>query len=563
MHYSGVWDSDYVRRHPEHALITADGTVSDRITSLHGPYVDRLLIPQLMELRDEYDVDGVWIDGECWAVEPDFGEAAVAAFRKETGIRDIPRSPADHGYPEYVQFTRRAFRRYLQHYVEALHRHDPEYQITSNWAYSSQMPEPADIAVDYISGDYSLQDSINSARFEGRCMQHQGKPWDLMAWSFSGRFEERTWTTKSVVQLKQEAAAVLALGGGFQAYFQQKRDGSVALWQMKIMAEVAAFCRERQQWCHRAQPVPQIALLYSGYAMYRGCTKPFGGWDVPALTALKGVLRMLLESQCVVEICMEHHLRGRMDAYPLIVVPEWAELEPGIRDDLASYAHGGGSLLLVGPAAGAMFEAELDIELHGDRDGTVVRWLEHQGHLGVVRSHFQRATLGPRARPFGRYYSENDVDPAGTAGPGADAAVIATYGSGTMAATLLGMGEPYLHGATTTLRGFLGALVDALFVDPMVRVTASSGVDVTLMRANGALCVNLLNTTGPHSDPDVYVFDEIPPVGPVTVRVRMADAPQTVTLEPGGRDVEWRHAEGEVVATLDRLEIHDILAIRE
>ena len=57
---------------------------------------------------------------------------------------------------------------------------------------------------------------------------------------------------------------VLALGGGYQAYFKQDRDGAVRNpAEIDVMAEVARFCRKRQAYCHRSVAVPQIALLYS------------------------------------------------------------------------------------------------------------------------------------------------------------------------------------------------------------------------------------------------------------------------------------------------------------
>ncbi len=138
MHYSGVWDSDFVRRYPEWAALRPDGHPHERITSLFGPYTEKLLIPQLKELVDVYGVDGVWIDGDCWAVEQDYCDAAIAAFRAQTGIADIPRKPTDPHYREYTQFTRQAFRAYLRRYVEAMHAHSPGFQIASNWAYTSQ-----------------------------------------------------------------------------------------------------------------------------------------------------------------------------------------------------------------------------------------------------------------------------------------------------------------------------------------------------------------------------------------------------------------------------------------
>ncbi len=120
--------------------------------------------------------------------------------------------------------------------------------------------------VDFLSGDYSPQDSVNSARLSARFLARQGKPWDLMAWSFSTQPDRRQ---KTAVQLQREAAVVLALGGGFQAYFKQKRDGSIYDEQMPVMAEVAKFCRARQAVCHHAEAVPQVALLFSTAAHYR------------------------------------------------------------------------------------------------------------------------------------------------------------------------------------------------------------------------------------------------------------------------------------------------------
>ena len=141
-----------------------------------------------------------------------------------------------------------------------------------------------------------------------------------MAWSFSTQPDRGQ---KTAVQLQREAAVVLALGGGFQAYFKQKRDGSIFDEQMPVMAEVAKFCRARQALCHHAEAVPQVALLFSTAAHYRRINGLFSRDHA----RLCGVLNALLEGQQSVEILAEHQLAGRMAEYPLIVVPEWEYLE--------------------------------------------------------------------------------------------------------------------------------------------------------------------------------------------------------------------------------------------
>ena len=64
-HYSGVRDERYCPRHPEDAVMYADGTRSLAATRPNGNYADNLLIPQLSEMIEKYHVDGVWVDGEC------------------------------------------------------------------------------------------------------------------------------------------------------------------------------------------------------------------------------------------------------------------------------------------------------------------------------------------------------------------------------------------------------------------------------------------------------------------------------------------------------------------
>jgi hypothetical protein len=385
-------------------------------------------------------------------------------------------------------------------------------------------------------------------------MARQGKPWDLMAWGFGGRMGEGAASTKTPVQLKQEAAVVLSLGGGFQAYFKQKDDASINDWTMSVMAEVAEFCRARQGVCHKAELVPQVGLVMPGETFYRMTDRVFSPWGGEQ-DAARGVLNCLLDSQLSVEVLMEHHLDGRMGEYPLLVVPEWAYLPPKLKRALHDYAAGGGSLLLIGPAAARLFSKALRVRLLGQAQQRQ-QWLAHGAGMCGLKAVSRRAKLLRGARAFGRLYAQNDVK-----GPDEAAASVAKLGKGRIAATYVNLGERYLRGRTALARDFLAALVRELFPAPMVEVAGSHCVDVVVARKDGRLAVNLVNTAGAHQDANVYTYDEVPPVGPLEVVIRPGRRVRRVRRYPSGRLVTCARRRGEVRLKLRRLALHEIIVV--
>jgi len=499
MHYSGVWDSRAVELHPEWAVTCADGTRDKNQTSVFGPYADQLLIPQLKELAGVYGVDGVWVDGECWATIPDYGERAVRLFREATGINEIPNSANDPYWYEWMQFHREGFRKYLRHYVSAVRSEYPGFQICSNWAFTHHMAEPVSVALDFLSGDYSPNNSVNSARFAGRYLVWQGVPWDLMAWSFS--YNPFPREQKPAVQLKREAAVVLALGGGFQAYFTQNRDGSVRLDELKVMAEVAKFARERQPYCHHSVQIPQVALLLSTSDYQRNSWSLFPQYKGQS----QGVLQCLLEGQHSVDLVSEETLAPDMSRFPLIVIPEWKTISPAFCADLVEYAKNGGSLLVIGAETSAQFANLTGVNLLGSEQ--IIRPLG-KGRIGFL--------------PYP-------------------------------------VGEEYEKNGNETLRKQVDMAVRALFPNPLVEVSGSPWVDVSISQLNGKRMVHLVNTSGDHKG--AGIIRSIDAVGPLQVSIRCNQKPSKITLQPAGKNCDFTFVDGRAYIKVDVVEIYDILVI--
>ncbi|MBQ7110493.1 MAG: hypothetical protein IJO06_04655 [Thermoguttaceae bacterium] len=515
MHYSGVWDNEALAKRPEWAVRRPDGSRSGEKTSVFGGYRDGLLVPQLLELANVYGVDGAWVDGECWATELDYSETAKKLFREQTGRETVPTGPDQEGWADWKNFHREAFRQYLRDYLTAVREKAPSFQVASNWAFTDHMPEPVSAPVEYISGDYSRNNSVNSARYSARFMAAQGIPWDLMAWSFADRADGQGWAQKPGPQLCREAACVLAMGGGFQAYITQERDGSVNLEKIKPMAEAAKFCRARQALSHRSTPIPQIALFCPTESHY-DYHDSVGGALFPMITWQRPILERLLEANYSVEIFANAALCEKIADYPLVVIFRAHVLPPELKAKVAEYVRGGGAVLLLGSepinaAADVLADGEtVDLE---QRDGG---WLLRECKLGAGRF-----VLMPT--PEGRHAEVVNA----TGAPFAELLQIATR---------------------------------RLFPAPLVEFATPQALDVTVARApDGRLTVHLVNVSGPHAQ--AGLIDKIDPVVNIETTLRLPERPKRLRLEPSGVDLAFDWADGAAKFTVPSVPLHEIVVV--
>jgi hypothetical protein len=553
VHYSGVIDNEAVKKNPDWAAINRDRKISETNTSVVGPYVDRLLIPQLKELIDNYKIDGAWVDGESWALGLDYSKNMLDAFHKETGITSVPYYMNDKYMPEFRTFNRNAFRKYIAHYVDELHKYNPSFQITSNWAFSSFMPRPVDVNVDFISGDFEPNNSLYSGLFESRCIAPQGKPWDLMVWSFA-HDNEGTFVHKSPVQLQQAAATVISMGGGFQIYSTQNRDASIKPWLFETLKSVSDFCRDRQPFTQNAKPVPQIALLYST-ANFEQNSEPLYSSSGKIHDPLRGILNLLLDSQNAVEIMMEHHLEKKINKYPLVVIPETQYLTDDFKKVLLRYVNDGGNLLIIGAEATKMFAEQLNVEMK-DTASIVVKNLAWKTGMAGLHGLYQPFVPKNSVETFGALYDEPDFRFQSS-----PAATITSYGKGEIAGVYFNIGKYYLRMNNPIYRNFINALIKKIFPNPKVEVKGSENLIMTVNRLDNKLTVNLINMSGPHANTRIARYDEIPSIGPLEVKIRIEKAPIKLTLQPENISLKYSYRNGELKTTVDRVYLHSILVV--
>ena len=114
-------------------------------------------------------------------------------------------------------------------------------------------------------------------------------------------------------------------------------------------------------------------------------------------------------------------------------------------------------------------------------------------------------------------------------------------------------------GIGLSVRKGLHAILTDLLPQPLVTVTGPGDVDVVPRRVGKQLRINLCNTGGPHVS--TFTWDQLPPVGPLTLSVRLRKAPKAVRLEPEGKALRCRYAAGRAHIDVPAFAIHSIVTI--
>lgn len=579
LHFSGVYDTLYCNAHPDDRIIHADGTPDDSVR-LWGKYADTYLIPQISELVETYDIDGIWIDGDCWSAHNDFHPETVKRFEEQTGISlggIFPKKQGDPYFAEYTEFTRDLFRAHLRHYVDVLHQKYPGLEICSNWAFSDHMPEKICADVDFLSGDLNPRDCVNSARYAGRMLASQGRAWDLMSWGFRFQIYGTPMTPcKPATQLMQEAAAVISLGGAYQVDIMQFHDASPDVLHLRKLKPLADFIRARQPYTFGGKQIHDAALLVSTSDRYSEIATPFGR---DGMEKHMGLTALLCDSGTSLEIVEEHTLEENRYQYPLIIV---SELANGIGKDtveqLRKYVLEGGSLLLVGTVAATLFAnagfpfscqfytefpeypnfANCDIG-HKKEEFTkkMPAYFSLDGNsFGVTEGAMSILPQNEAAQTLASLHSS--FRSAGT-----PFAVTLPYGKGKLGIIGANLGTQYYNGTQQLHRDLIRTMLDSLY-DPLAKIEHADGrAEITCLALDGRLMLQLVNMGGEHSNPRMVTDPYIPPVENVCVSMRCDKMPQKLILQPEGRELPFAFENGKLRFTIDRIAIHSIVEVVE
>jgi hypothetical protein len=319
-----------------------------------------------------------------------------------------------------------------------------------------------------------------------------------------------------------------------------------------MLEDIGKFCRERQPFCHKATPVPQIALVYPSKAYQKSSPVPYSR----PLGMLQGSLDIVLDGQNSVEILMEHNLSGRMDKYPLIIIPECDYLDPLFKDELTGYVENGGNLLIIGAETAQMFGSELGIKSAVKSSGEEL-FISADKRIGSVRSDILKVELNEGSVPMTRFYKGSDFSyPDQTI-----ASSMNNYGKGKIAAVYFNAGTSYNEYKTFVIRDFVNEIIYQLMPEKVAEITGSPLVHVAVNKLNGKVYVNLINVAGNHQSQNTIGYDEVPPLKDIQISLRSENRPESIILQPEGKRLKFKYLKDRSIVQLPELKLHSILEI--
>ena len=554
VHYSSIWDQEACAEHPEWAVVNVKGERETWCVCLNSDYFDKLMIPQMLEIIDKYDVDGFWIDGECWAQQVCYCDRCKAGFRVEYGL-EAPTSKDDPSWRAWMTYHRGLLSKTINKYTDAVHKRKPSCLVAANWMLTYGTCVEDTLRTDYITGDLAGSDGLRQAVIEGHFVPEEKKDWNLMAWSmYSG---EGPATMKTYESLVQECGYATACGASVMVYDTPARSGELVPWHCELIGKVGEFVKPRAEISRHSKSLPEVAVIHNPtdvFGRYEYALFKTGGDDVG-----KGISSLLSENHYHYDFMTPSMIKGKMERYKLIIINEEYAFDQNFLAELSEYLEGGGAALFIGNQVGHSFHNFLGVKHEGFGEEYVnVRVGDETVGFSPPYDWVSLVTAKPfkhqiYERMPDKYISERCIATTNEFGKGKTLGVYVNLSSS--------------HSVNHYLRNIalFKEIVDSMGIDfTLSEVEAPGYVHFILREKDGDMLVNMINTgkvaTAVES-PKADTVAEIPKVPLMKFRVKVPKEPKRVKYAPTGKGMTYRYKDGYLYVTVKNFEVSESIII--
>lgn len=324
------WDNLSAQKFPEWQQVNKKGEPilagNWRSLCLNSPYVNKRIFPQIREVLENYDVDGLWLDivffmeGACYC---------PFCLQKMESLNLDPNNEYEH-----LLFNDTSVREFISETYNFAKKIKPDVAVSFNNLVKigarTFLPHLDYWWIEALPHGWGLYYLPLYSRY----LRTLGKP---MA-GLTARFH-KSWgdfgSLKPLQHLLWEAGEMLINGAAVGIGDQMNPDGTLEEAVYDMIGEVFRFVREREKWCKGAKSVPYVAVLSPKQIGTTGMGKPS--------EALLGAVAMLMELHIHFDIIDEE---GDFAPYTLLILPDVSTLSPSAINKVIAFLKAGGSVFL-------------------------------------------------------------------------------------------------------------------------------------------------------------------------------------------------------------------------
>ncbi|MBQ8232861.1 MAG: alpha-L-fucosidase [Lachnospiraceae bacterium] len=564
-HYSSIWDEASCKNNHDWAIVDKNGEASKTNIDFNSDYTDKKFIPMVKELCGKYGFDGIWIDGDSWALRENYSPETIEKFLKNSNFDFIDKDNLkSESHFAFRQFTTNEFYEFLKYYCREIKKDYPDFEICSNTSFTCRQPIKPFDNFDFLSADmYDL-----SFRTTARNYASHDKEWDLMGWGHPSRFVTKVSEFNELYGGRRlyrcinhvdrdlrMAATAISLGGGFQIIGLMSDKGEILMYDIPRMKEVAKFLNERKEFNYNSKPLPNAAIWWSQENLERDYEDEV---LFQCKELQKGLCDLVIDAGFPVDVVFDYHIdENNIQKHNVIIVPETKYISLEKKKKLLEYVYNGGNLIITGVNSCMVFEDVIDADIKKDTGIGIYAEIPSKPEyfIGATPAVLFENYNGEEFAHCFADKLDKDYNPV-------KATAITSYGKGKIAFIGWDIINEYFENKLFGLPYIMKEVLIAVDKKPNAYLKSGpSRVEIIPAEKDEKLIVNVINTN------EYYYFDlntaygEIPPLYEIEIAVKCKSEPKSIMLEPEHQAAQYSFDGEYAYVTIDKLHIHTIIVI--
>ena len=579
-YYSLGTDEHAVKNNPDWYQVDKNGEVRSgkgtvwNLPCINSPYREELVLPQIKEITEKYDIDGYLIDIPYNQDFNCFCMYCKRKFKQEYGFELTPKLYEEN--PEIVkEFNIKSTARCMQEIRQQVKSIKPHVLINCNGAWKMGEPDSVSKTCDY--GLWESQPASGTFlchSFKTRYTRKLNVPVQIM----TVRFTE-DWglmSCKTPEQLKYEFATIMANGGIINIGDQVMTDGRLQSGVYDVIGEAFSFVEVREQYCIKAKSVPHIALIANYTSNWL--------WDKGDASTL-GAAKMLIEGHQQFDVFYNDDF-GELEGYKVVILPETVRLKHTSIEKLRTFVEKGG--LLIAEGAVGMDREKNNYSLS---DVLGVDFLEYAPYRFAYMSQNNELWRNNASIPqlldglfikavpstaeilsFIHWPCGESVPPRSfrhRMPPPGDvscfpAISVNSYGKGKAVYISAPIFTSYWDNNHFWLKNIVNSCIDKYDTAKPFTIDASPSIEANLMEKEGKKYLHLVNFQNVHTGSRTNAYydpiEKISPVHDIKVKVKGMYA-KSVIMRPEGVKLDFIVEDGMICFTVPKVHIHGIVEI--